>query len=59
MDIDKQALIFFCAAAAAFQESIESPGVDSIFLGMAFTKSEKEDRVIVSDLRGTKSQALF
>jgi hypothetical protein len=34
------------------KEFLQNPGIDSIFLGMATTKSEKEDRIIVSDLRG-------
>ncbi|XP_076465634.1 dual oxidase 2-like isoform X2 [Babylonia areolata] len=43
-----------CNSYWVSQEAIEDPqlGVDSLFLGLAFTKAEKEDRVIVSDLRG-------
>ncbi|PVD19871.1 hypothetical protein C0Q70_20364 [Pomacea canaliculata] len=42
-----------CNAFWVSQETVESAqiGVDRILLGLAFTKAEKEDRIIVSDLR--------
>ncbi|KAL8598120.1 hypothetical protein ACOMHN_030406 [Nucella lapillus] len=45
--------IRLCNAYWVSQDTVQGkPGLDSIFLGMAFTKAEKEDRIIVSDLRG-------
>ncbi|KAK7489240.1 hypothetical protein BaRGS_00019492 [Batillaria attramentaria] len=42
-----------CNAFWVSQESVEDAvvGIDGLLLGMAWTRSEKEDRIIVSDLR--------